>query len=766
MEYVRAQQPSHEDPSKQIQNPSSKDPEDPKRPFYRSGAFVGSLAALALVAGGGGILATQSNTPNTTASNTVVIPQTPSHPFNYATGEKLQNVAQALDFVEKGYVAAAAWNADTNLYSFALKDGKKSVVSVPALASAEDTQLTQALNKQKIPVTVTFNKVNSGSGIKPGSILLWAVGLLVLFMGIRMWRNRKNGGGGGGAGGMRGMTKSPAKQYNAETAERITFKDVKGQSESVSAMQDLVLDVTNQKKGLKIKRPHGALLYGPPGTGKTLLAKAVAGEAGVPFYSMSGSDFVEMFVGVGASRVRNVFEEAKKNAPCILFIDELEAVGRARSSGPNHGQQEQEGTLNQILVELDGFIGSSNVYVIGATNRPDLLDEALTRPGRLEKQVPVNNPRDWKARLEILQYYADKLQEENKEVVPDLFSDDIDLKAIAQITIDMSPAKLESLIFEAANLAQKDDADHPQISQKHLTEAIHLVLLGPANRDIGSDRDREIVACHEDGHYIVGRGAGKSFFVKSNTPRSSGSLGHVLPLPSEDLLLTQREMLADILMRCGGRAAEEVRYGKSNITSGAAMDFKQVTDMVKNMLMTAMFDNSLSDYRDPSKPLSESDQKLLNDIVDNAMNTATAMIRLIPPDTHETLVTKSLESDDLLLGEIDEFYDNILGPNFDWGAMEQLVEEFIADPTGIQLKKLIQAAEPSMPEIGPRVPPKSPIADLSRDLAIVPEDGISPAADLNVRGHLGAAARKILGKPRVPQIIRRRDGAIESESTN
>ncbi|SHH30945.1 ATP-dependent zinc metalloprotease FtsH [Thermosipho atlanticus] len=357
--------------------------------------------------------------------------------------------------------------------------------------------------------------------------------------------------------------------------KRVTFKDVAGVDEAVDELREVVEFLRNPTKFNKIgaRMPKGILLVGPPGTGKTLLARAVAGEANVPFFHISGSDFVELFVGVGAARVRDLFNQAKANAPCIVFIDEIDAVGRHRGAGLGGGHDEREQTLNQLLVEMDGFDVREGIIVMAATNRPDILDPALLRPGRFDKKVVVDPP-DVKGREEIL-----KIHLKGKPI-----TEEVDIKVLAKRTTGFVGADLENLINEAALLAAKDGRD--KINMSDFEEAIDRVIAGPARKSrIISDKQKEIVAYHELGHAIVGTALPNSDPVHkvSIIPRGHSALGFTLHLPVEDkYLISKKELIDNITALLGGRAAEELVFG--DVTSGAANDIERATEMARKMV--------------------------------------------------------------------------------------------------------------------------------------------------------------------------------------
>ena len=399
------------------------------------------------------------------------------------------------------------------------------------------------------------------------SVLLPTV---VLFFMLMFFMRRMNKGG----NGIMGVGKSRAKAYiQKETG--VTFKDVAGQEEAKESLQEVVDFLHNPGKYTELgaKLPKGALLVGPPGTGKTLLAKAVAGEANVPFFSLSGSEFVEMFVGVGASRVRDLFEEAKKNAPCIVFIDEIDAIGKSRDSRYGGGNDEREQTLNQLLAEMDGFDTSKGLLILAATNRPEVLDPALLRPGRFDRRIIVDRP-DLKGRVEILKVHA-------KNVMLD---ETVNLEAIALATSGAVGSDLANMINEAAILAVKNG--RRAVSQKDLQESVEVVLVGKEKKDrILSPQERKIVSYHEVGHALVNALQKDAEPVQKITivPRTMGALGYVMQVPEEEKYLnTQKELEAMLVGYLGGRAAEEIVF--DTVTTGAANDIEQATKVARAMI--------------------------------------------------------------------------------------------------------------------------------------------------------------------------------------
>ncbi len=378
----------------------------------------------------------------------------------------------------------------------------------------------------------------------------------------------------GGAGGPMGVGKSNAKVY-VQKETGVTFKDVAGEDEAKESLVEVVDFLHNPGKYAKIgaRLPKGALLVGPPGTGKTLLAKAVAGEAHVPFFSLTGSDFIELYVGVGASRVRDLFREATKNAPCIIFIDEIDAIGRSRDSKYGGGNEEREQTLNQLLSEMDGFDSSKGILILGATNRPEILDKALLRPGRFDRRIIVDKP-DLKGRVEILKVHA-------KDVKMD---ETVDLDAIALATSGAVGSDLANMINEAAINAVKEGRDY--VCQKDLFDAVEVVLVGKEKKDrIMSKEERKIVSYHEVGHALISALQKNSEPVQKITivPRTMGALGYVMHVPEEEKYLNTEAELRDMLVGLvGGRAAEEVVF--DTVTTGAANDIERATDIARNMV--------------------------------------------------------------------------------------------------------------------------------------------------------------------------------------
>ena len=430
----------------------------------------------------------------------------------------------------------------------------------------EDTDLT----KRMIDAGVTVSsEVPDNSGMILSFILYYIAPIILMWLILSLIFRRMGKGG-----GPLSVGKSNAKVY-VQKETGVTFKDVAGEDEAKESLVEVVDFLHNPAKYAKIgaKLPKGALLVGPPGTGKTLLAKAVAGEAHVPFYSLAGSDFIELYVGVGASRVRDLFSEASKNAPCIIFIDEIDAIGRSRDNKYGGGNEEREQTLNQLLSEMDGFDSSKGVLILGATNRPEILDKALLRPGRFDRRIIVDKP-DLKGREEILKVHS-------KDVKMD---ETVDLKGIALATSGAVGSDLANMINEAAINAVK--AHREYVCQQDLMEAVEQVLVGKEKKDrILSKEERKIVSYHEVGHALISAVQKNTEPVQKITivPRTMGALGYVMQVPEDEKYLqTKDEIIDDIIVSLGGRAAEEVIF--NTVTTGAENDIEKATSMARSMI--------------------------------------------------------------------------------------------------------------------------------------------------------------------------------------
>jgi cell division protease FtsH len=473
------------------------------------------------------------------------------------------NFGQFLEQVDNNQVKSVTLNTRDNTLNVTEIDGKTKYET--GYPDNYEPKLVDTLQKHNVQTSV---KGKGGSNWL--SLLTYILPFVLL---LAFWIFLMNSVQGGGSRVM-SFGKSRAKRLSVDSP-KVTFRDVAGVDEAVEELHEIKEFLENPKKfqALGARIPKGVLLYGPPGTGKTLLARAVAGEAGVPFFSISGSDFVEMFVGVGASRVRDLFEQAKQNSPCIIFMDEIDAVGRHRGAGLGGGHDEREQTLNQLLVEMDGFEMKDNIILIAATNRPDILDPALLRPGRFDRQVVVDRP-DRKGRFRILEVHT-----RGKPLAKE-----IDLDNLAGQTPGFTGADLANLVNEAALLAAR--TNKREITQHELEEGIMRVIAGPEKKTrVMSEKERLVTAYHEMGHAMVAHFLENTDPVHKISIISRGqALGYTISLPTEDKFLTTRAELADTLaMTLGGRASEEIAF--SEITTGAANDLEKVTATAKQMVM-------------------------------------------------------------------------------------------------------------------------------------------------------------------------------------
>lgn len=474
------------------------------------------------------------------------------------------NYTEFMENVEKGKIKEVTITTYDNYQEITGTTKDKEVFTMPI--SKNDDNLTQKLVDKGIKVTQAETPEPSPLFSLLSSLLpvLLLVGLFFFFMSQTQ----------GGGGKMNQFGKSKARM-TVDNGKRVTFQDVAGADEVKEELAEVVdfLKKPQKFKAIGAKIPKGVLLFGPPGTGKTLLARAVAGEAGVPFFTISGSDFVEMFVGVGASRVRDLFEQAKKNSPCIIFIDEIDAVGRQRGAGVGGGHDEREQTLNQLLVEMDGFDANEGIIILAATNRPDILDPALLRPGRFDRQVTVGRP-DVRGREEIL-----KVHVRNKPL-----SAEVDLKVLAKQTAGFTGADLANLVNEAALLAAREGLT--DITQEHLEKSIERVIAGPEkkNRAQMSQAEMDLVSYHEAGHAVIGHyleGCDPIHKV-SIIPRGSAG-GYTMSLPVEDRnYMTRTHLLHEVTMMLGGRVAEEIVLGE--ISTGASNDIERATNTIRQMV--------------------------------------------------------------------------------------------------------------------------------------------------------------------------------------
>lgn len=475
--------------------------------------------------------------------------------------------SEFIEMLENGEVESVVLRSDTLTITPKTQQSMVGTTEIYTTLMEDESELTQRLEEAGVD---DFSKERPDMTSSIIYSLLSIILPVIIMVGLLSWLFRRMNKGGGMMGG---VGKSKAKAY-VQKETGVTFKDVAGEDEAKESLQEVVDFLHNPGKYAAIgaKLPKGALLVGPPGTGKTLLAKAVAGEAHVPFFSLSGSDFVEMFVGVGASRVRDLFEEAKKNAPCIIFIDEVDAIGKTRDSRYG-GNDEREQTLNQLLAEMDGFDSSKGLLILAATNRPEVLDPALLRPGRFDRRIIVDRP-DLKGRVNILKVHAKNVS----------LDETVDLDAIALATSGAVGSDLANMINEAAILAVKHGRQ--AVSQKDLLEAVEVVLVGKEKKDrILSPEERKIVSYHEVGHALVSALQKDSEPVQKITivPRTMGALGYVMHVPEEEKYLnTRKELEAMLVGYLGGRAAEEIVF--DTVTTGAANDIEQATKVARAMI--------------------------------------------------------------------------------------------------------------------------------------------------------------------------------------
>ncbi len=493
--------------------------------------------------------------------------------------------------------------------------------------SPDDPQFIERLNDQGVIINVKPLKQSALFSI----FISWFPMLLLIAVWVFFLRQMQ----GGGKGAM-GFGKSKAKLLN-EKKGKVTFSDVAGIDEAKEDLEEIVEFLKDPKKFQYLggKIPKGALLIGPPGTGKTLLARAIAGEAGVPFFTISGSDFVEMFVGVGASRVRDMFEQAKKSAPCIIFIDEIDAVGRHRGAGLGGGNDEREQTLNQLLVEMDGFEENEGIILIAATNRPDVLDPALLRPGRFDRQVVVPNP-DLIGREKILKVHVKKVK----------LSEEIDLKVIARGTPGFSGADLANLVNEAALLAAR--RGKRVITQAEFEDAKDKVMMGSERRTlVMSDDEKKLTAYHEAGHALIAvkQKASDPIHKATIIPRGR-ALGMVMRLPERDQLSMTREKLkADLAVAMGGRAAEELIFGEDKVTSGAQSDIKMATNMARAMVTQF----GMSDILGPLSYGNNEDEVFLGYSVAKTQNLSEETQKVVDSEIHRLVEEGHKVATDLVL---------------------------------------------------------------------------------------------------------------------
>jgi cell division protease FtsH len=583
-----------------------------------------------------------------------------------------------VDRVETGQIESVTWNTKDNSLNVKQVNGESYDESFPDSDSAQ-AELLNNLQQHNVKTEI---KGKGGSSLL--SLLTYILPFLLFFAFWIFLMNQMQGGG----SRVMSFGKSRAKRMSVD-APKITFRDVAGVDEAVQELHEIKEFLENPKKfqALGARIPKGVLLYGPPGTGKTLLARAVAGEAGVPFFSISGSDFVEMFVGVGASRVRDLFEQAKQNSPCIIFMDEIDAVGRHRGAGMGGGHDEREQTLNQLLVEMDGFEMKDNIILIAATNRPDILDPALLRPGRFDRQVVVDRP-DRKGRKQILEVHT-----RGKPL-----AQAIDLDALAGQTPGFTGADLANLINEAALLTAR--SSKREITMLELEEGIMRVIAGPEKKSrVMSEKERLVTAYHELGHAIVGHLLPNTDPVHKVSIISRGqALGYTISLPTEDKFLTTRAELTDTMaMTLGGRAAEEIVFGE--ITTGASNDLEKVTETAKQMVMRFGMSERLGPRvfgHDRSQPFLGREFSAEPDYSDEIAREIDDEVRRIVEDAHQT-------SKDIL-SEHREHLDTISKILLDRETIE--ADEFIALLEGKPEDEVFADEEEAQPPEAPPVEEK------------------------------------------------------------
>ncbi|MEP3074203.1 ATP-dependent zinc metalloprotease FtsH [Maricaulis sp.] len=589
-------------------------------------------------------------------------PATPSSEVTYS---------QFLNRVERDEISQATIQGDTIRAQTAT--GQTIIATLPP----QDNDTVRILRENDVDIRV--QEENRDGNFLVTMLINWFPFLLLIGVWIFFMRQMQ----GGGRGGAMGFGKSKARLLT-EHHGRKTFDDVAGVDEAKDELQEVVEYLKDPSKFQRLggKIPKGALLVGPPGTGKTLLARAVAGEANVPFFTISGSDFVEMFVGVGASRVRDMFEQAKKNAPCIIFIDEIDAVGRSRGAGLGGGNDEREQTLNQLLVEMDGFESNEGIILIAATNRPDVLDPALLRPGRFDRQVVVPNP-DITGREKIVKVHM--------RDVP--LASDVDPKVIARGTPGFSGADLANLVNEAALLAAR--RNKRLVSMQEFEDAKDKVMMGPERRSmVMSEKEKQLTAYHESGHAIVALNVPAADPVHKATiiPRGR-ALGMVMQLPEGDKMsMTHEEMTSRLAIMMGGRVAEEMKFGKEKVTSGAASDIQQATRLAKAMVTQWGFSDELGpiDYADNQGEVFLGQQ-------------------LVQSKSVSGTTARKIEEEvrGLVQAGMDEARRILTEKRKDWETLSEGLLEY-ETLSGAEINDLLNGKPPSRPEDDPTPPPSAP----------------------------------------------------------
>ncbi|KKB76023.1 cell division protein FtsH [Devosia soli] len=581
-----------------------------------------------------------------------------------SVGEK--SYSQFMSDVDAGRVSSVTITND--IVSGVLQDGTRFDTVIP-----DGADVVSRLETQNVSITARAPESSPFWSILLSSWLPFIVIIGVWFFFIRQMQ-------GGGRGGAMGFGKSRAKLLT-ETQGKVTFEDVAGVDEAKQDLEEIVEFLRDPGKFQRLggRIPRGVLLVGPPGTGKTLLARSVAGEANVPFFTISGSDFVEMFVGVGASRVRDMFEQAKKNAPCIIFIDEIDAVGRQRGAGLGGGNDEREQTLNQLLVEMDGFEANEGIILIAATNRPDVLDPALLRPGRFDRQVVVPNP-DVSGREKVLKVHVRK--------VP--LAPDVDLKVLARGTPGFSGADLMNLVNEAALMAARKNKRF--VTHQEFEDAKDKIMMGAERRTMAmTDDEKKLTAYHEAGHAIIAlKVAGIDPIHKATIIPRGRALGMVMTLPENDTYSFSREKaLARLTMLFGGREAEIIKFGPAKVTSGASGDIQMATSLARSMVMEWGMSERLGRVRYKSN-----DQEVfLGHSVTQSTNMSDETAKLIDQEVRKLIEDGEASARDILTTYHDQ-----------WEAIAQALLEY-ETLTGDELRALMDGKQPIRPDdSGPAVP--------------------------------------------------------------
>lgn len=581
-----------------------------------------------------------------------------------SVGEK--SYSQFVSDIDAGRVSSVTITDD--VVNGVLDDGTRFETTIPAGAD-----VITRLENQDVSITARAPESSPFWSILLSSWLPFIVIIGVWFFFIRQMQ-------GGGRGGAMGFGKSRAKLLT-ETQGKVTFEDVAGVDEAKQDLEEIVEFLRDPGKFQRLggRIPRGVLLVGPPGTGKTLLARSVAGEANVPFFTISGSDFVEMFVGVGASRVRDMFEQAKKNAPCIIFIDEIDAVGRQRGAGLGGGNDEREQTLNQLLVEMDGFEANEGIILIAATNRPDVLDPALLRPGRFDRQVVVPNP-DVSGREKVLKVHVRK--------VP--LAPDVDLKVLARGTPGFSGADLMNLVNEAALMAARKNKRF--VTHQEFEDAKDKIMMGAERRTMAmTDDEKKLTAYHEAGHAIIAlKVAGIDPIHKATIIPRGRALGMVMTLPENDTYSFSREKaLARLTMLFGGREAEIIKFGPAKVTSGASGDIQMATSLARSMVMEWGMSERLGRVRYKSN-----DQEVfLGHSVTQSTNMSDETAKLIDQEVRKLIEDGEASARDILTTYNDQ-----------WEAIAQALLEY-ETLTGDELRALMDGKQPTRPDdSGPAVP--------------------------------------------------------------